>query len=61
MFRTAMFRTEMRAHAERIFSDLIAAWLVAHHRAPTPEEAGILAQQSIEFARLFNEAVAPKD
>ena len=56
-----MFRAEMRAHSERIFSDLVAAWLVAHQRAPSAEEAGTLAQQSIEFARIFSDAAAPKD
>jgi hypothetical protein len=56
-----MFRTEMRAHAEVIFSDLLAAWLVTHHSAPSAEEAGTLALQSIEFSRIFCDAAAPKD
>ncbi len=56
-----MFRTEMRAHAEKIFSDLLAAWLVAHRRAPSAEEAGTLARQAIEFARIFCDAAESKD
>ncbi|MGQ0655457.1 MAG: hypothetical protein ACT4P4_24885 [Betaproteobacteria bacterium] len=56
-----MFRIEMRMHAQDIFSRLLAQWATAHQRPPSAEEAGGLARQSLEFARIFFDAAEPKE
>jgi hypothetical protein len=52
-----VFRTEMKAHAQQIYSSLLAAWLSTHREAPSAEQAGVLAEQSLAFARLFSKSV----
>jgi hypothetical protein len=56
-----MFRTEMRVHAQDIFSRLIVQWLAMHERTPTAEEAAGLSHQAIEFAKIFCDAAEPKE
>ena len=55
-----MFRTEMRAHAQDIFSRLISQWLATHQRTPSADEAAGLSRQAIEFAKIFCDAAEPK-
>ncbi len=56
-----MFRTEMRAHAQEIFSRLISQWLALHQRTPSADEAAGLSRDSLEFARIFCAAAEPRD
>jgi hypothetical protein len=56
-----MYRIEMRAHAQDIFSRLLAQWASVHPQPPSREEVAAFARQSLEFAQIFFDTAEPKE